>query len=88
MQLDPVNCNAFCARGLILWTPLRGFQVRPALRVINAALTINLSRYNARNYRSAILFHSGFHEAGWRDSDEAILANPHFALTYASRAFT
>jgi serine/threonine protein kinase/Tfp pilus assembly protein PilF len=87
LELDPVNCDAFCARGLILWTPLRGFQVRPALRALNAALTINPSRYNARNYRGAILFHSGFHEAAWKDSDEAILANPHYALAYASRGF-
>jgi serine/threonine protein kinase/tetratricopeptide (TPR) repeat protein len=87
LELDPVNCNAFCARGLILWTPLRGFQVRPALRALNAALTINPSRYNARNYRSALLFHSGFHESAWKDSDEAILANPHFALAYAGRGF-
>ncbi|MHB8755885.1 MAG: tetratricopeptide repeat protein [Candidatus Acidiferrales bacterium] len=87
LELDPVNCNAFCARGLILWTPLRGFQVRPALRAINAALTINPSRYNARNYRSAMLFHSGFHESAWRDSEEAILANPQYALAYATHAF-
>lgn len=87
LELDPVNCEAFCARGSLLWTPARGFQVRPALRALNAALTINPSRYSARNYRSAILFHSGFHKAAWRDSDEATLASPHFALAYASRAF-
>jgi DNA-binding winged helix-turn-helix (wHTH) protein len=30
LELDPVNCDAFCTRGMILWSPLRGFQFRPA----------------------------------------------------------
>jgi TolB-like protein len=87
LDLDPLNCNAFCARGMILWTPGRGFQVRPALRALNAAVTINPSRYNARSLRSALLFHGGFHEAASTDTDEAILANPGFALSYAGRAY-
>jgi eukaryotic-like serine/threonine-protein kinase len=87
LELDPVNCNAFCAHGMVLWSPLRRFQVRPALRALTAALTINPSRYNARTFRGAILFHSGFHEAANRDNDEALLANPQFALPYPSRAF-
>ncbi len=87
LELDPVNCNAFAARGTILWSPPRGFQVRPALRALNAALTINPSRASARSYRSAVLFHGGFHEAAWRDSDEAILTNPQFALPYTAQAF-
>ncbi len=87
LELDPVNCNAFAARGTIAWSPARGFQVRPALVALNAALTINPGRASARLYRSAVLFHSGFHETAWRDSEEAILANPHFALPYTSQAF-
>ncbi len=87
LELDPVNCNALCARGMIQWSPSRGFQVRPALRALNAALQVNPSRYNARNYRSAVLFHYGFHEDAYKDNDESILANPEFALSYASRGF-
>ncbi|MGC1187648.1 MAG: protein kinase [Candidatus Acidiferrales bacterium] len=87
LELDPVNCNAFCARGMILWSPARGFQVRPALKALNAAVTINPSRYNARSHRSGVLFHSGFYEAAYRDYDESILANPQFALNYAGRAY-
>ncbi len=87
LELDPVNCNAFCARGMVLWSPLRGFQARPALRALNAAVTINPSRYNARSFRSAVLFHAGFYEDACKDLDESILANPEFALAYVSRGF-
>ena len=87
LELDPVNCDAFCARGMILWSPLRGFQFRPALRALNAALKINPSRYTGRAHRSAILFHCGFHEAAYVDCDEGALANPEFALLYAGRAY-
>ncbi len=86
LELDPVNCDAFCTRGMILWSPLRGFQFRPALRALNAALKINPSRYTARAHRAAVLFHMGFHEAAFADYDEGVLANPEFALLYAGRA--
>jgi tetratricopeptide (TPR) repeat protein len=87
LDLDPLNCNAFCARGMILWAPSRGFQVRPAFRALSAAVTINPSRFFARSLRAGLLFHSGFHEESYRDNEEAILANPQFALAYASHAF-
>jgi DNA-binding winged helix-turn-helix (wHTH) protein/tetratricopeptide (TPR) repeat protein len=85
LEFDPVNCDAFCTRGMILWSPLRGFQFRPALRALNAALKINPSRYTARAHRAAVLFHMGFHEAAFADLDEGVLANPEFALLYAGR---
>ena len=88
LELDPVNCDAFCTRGMILWSPLRGFQFRPALRALNAALKINPGRYTARAHRAAVLFHFGFHEAAYADYDEGVLANPEFALCYAGRAQT
>jgi serine/threonine protein kinase len=87
LELDPVNCNAFCARGMVLWSPLRGFQIRPALRAFNAALKINPSRYVAHAIRGAALFHSGFHESAARDAEEAILANPEFALAHGSLGY-
>jgi serine/threonine protein kinase/tetratricopeptide (TPR) repeat protein len=88
LELDPVNCDALCARGMIQWSPSRGFQFRPALRALNAALKINPSRHNARAHRAAILFHFGFHEAALADYDEATIANPQFALSLAGRSLT
>jgi Flp pilus assembly protein TadD len=87
LELDPVNCVALCARGMVLWTPSRGFQVRPALRALNAALTVNPKHYNVRQLRGAVLFHYGFHEAARKDTDEAVLANPHFALSLTTHGF-
>ncbi len=87
LELDPVNCDAFCTRGMILFSPSGGYQFRPALRALNAALKINPSRCTARAHRAALLFHYGFHQAAYVDYDEGILANPEFALLYAGRAF-
>jgi len=87
LELDPLNCNAFAARGTILWSPARGFQVRPALVALNAALKINPNRASARAYRAGVFFHGGFHEAAARDTDEAILANPQFALPHTAHAY-
>jgi len=87
LDLDPVNCDALCARGMIQWSPARGFQVRPGLRALNAALKINPSRFNARTHRGGILFHLGFHEASLADLDEARIANPQFALVLAGRSY-
>ena len=80
LDLDPLQCHAQCARGQILFSPSRGFQNRAALRAMNAAVRIDPNRPDARQFRAAILFHLGFHEAAARDCEEAILANPRFAM--------
>jgi eukaryotic-like serine/threonine-protein kinase len=88
LELDPLNSEAFCARGLIHFSPSRGFQLAPALRAINAALKINPGRVPARAHRAAVLFHLGFHEASLEDYDEAVLANPGLAVAYSARSLT
>jgi serine/threonine-protein kinase len=80
LELDPVQCDALCARGTILWSPSRGFQTRPALRAMNAALKVNPNRFQARMFRAAIFFHIGFYEESGRDQQESLLANPGFAM--------
>lgn len=86
LELDPVQCDALCARGQILWSPARGFQNLPALRAMNAALKIQPGRYNFRHFRGVILFHLGFHEQADRDMQESLLANPAYALAITSHA--
>jgi TolB-like protein/Flp pilus assembly protein TadD len=88
LELDPVQCDALCARGLILWSPSRGFQNRPALRAINAALKVNPSRYNVRQLRGAILFHLGHYQQAERDVEESLLANPGYALGVQTQGMT
>jgi non-specific serine/threonine protein kinase len=87
LELDPVNSTALCAKGLILWSPTHGFQVRPAFRALTASLSVNRGRDVARVYRGAVLFHSGFYEPALEDYRENILANPRFALAHASLGY-
>jgi tetratricopeptide (TPR) repeat protein len=85
LDLDPVHCDALCARGTVLWSPSRGFQNSPALRAMNAALKVNPSRFQARMFRAAILFHIGFYEDSERDLRESLLANPGYAMAVTSQ---
>jgi len=77
LELDPVQCDAFCSRGMVLWSPSRGFQNRAALRALSAGLKVNPGRDNIRFIRGAILVHLGFYKAAERDLEECLLANPH-----------
>lgn len=70
LELDPVQCDALCARGVILWSPSRSFQNRAALRALNAALKIDPMRPTALHHRSAVLWHLGFLDAAWEDAAE------------------
>lgn len=80
LDLDPLQCDALCAGGQILWSPSRGFQNLPALRAMNAALRIHPGRYNFRHFRGVILFHLGFLEQAEHDMRESLAANPGYAL--------
>jgi TolB-like protein/Flp pilus assembly protein TadD len=80
LELDPVQCDALCARAQIVWSPSRRFQNRAALRALNAALKVNPSRIIARQIRGAILFHLGFYDDSERDIRETLLINPGYAM--------
>ena len=75
LELDPVQCTALCARGMILWSPPRSFQSRAALRALNAAIKIDPARPTARHQRSAILWHLGFLDAAEHDAKELQATN-------------
>jgi eukaryotic-like serine/threonine-protein kinase len=85
LELDPVQCDALGSRGMVLWSPSRGFQNQSALRALNAALKVNSGRFNIRQSRGAILFHLGFLKAAERDIDECLLVNPRYAFGVLSR---
>jgi tetratricopeptide (TPR) repeat protein len=88
LELDPVHCDALCARGQILWSPSRSFQNRAALRAMNASLKINPTREVARQFRAAILFHLGFYDQAERDIEETLLINPGHVLPVQSQGMT
>jgi eukaryotic-like serine/threonine-protein kinase len=81
LELDPVQCDALCARGMILWSPSRSFQNRPALRALNAALKIDPTRPTARHQRCGMLWHLGFLDAAWEDTEE-LPSNPVLSLMH------
>jgi serine/threonine protein kinase/tetratricopeptide (TPR) repeat protein len=87
LEIDPINCNALCSRAWISWSPVRGFQIRPAIRAFNSALKINPSFATAHAYRGVVLTHYGFHEIGAEDHNEATLIAPQFALPYAFKGY-
>jgi len=81
LELDPVQCDALCARSIVLFSPSRRFQSRAALRALNAALKINPLSQIARHYRSAVLWHLGFLDAATQDAEELQLANPALSMS-------
>jgi TolB-like protein/Flp pilus assembly protein TadD len=81
LELDPVQCDALCARAVILWSPSRSFQNRAALRALNAALKIDPMRLMARHSRAGVLWHMGFLDAAWEDAEE-MHSNPLLSLTH------
>ena len=76
LELDPVQCTALCARGMIVWSPSRSFNNRAALRALNAALRIDPSRPTARHQRSGVLWHLGFTQAAEADAQLLKLVSP------------
>jgi serine/threonine protein kinase/tetratricopeptide (TPR) repeat protein len=80
LELDPVQCDALCARGIVSFSSSRRFQNRAALRALNAALKINPLRQTARHQRSAVLWHLGFLDAATEDAEELQLANPALSM--------
>jgi serine/threonine protein kinase/tetratricopeptide (TPR) repeat protein len=87
LELDPVQCDALCARSMIVWSPSRKFQNRAALRALNAALKIDPNRQTARHQRAAVLWHLGFLDAATRDAEETTVGVPyvHLALVALQR---
>jgi TolB-like protein len=63
VALDPSNSVAQCSRGLVLWSPARGFQNSPALRALSIALKLNPANLTARLWRCLIFLHVGLFDA-------------------------
>ena len=80
LELDPVQCDALCARSVIVWSPSRKFENRAALRALNAALKIDPFRQTARHQRAAVLWHLGFLDAAARDAEEITVGTPYVHL--------
>ena len=90
LALDPRNSTAVCARGLVLWTPAKGFQHRAALRTFREVLRTNPSSPQALLWQGAVFLHIGLLEEAKELLAVALAGNPDDALTvgfYGQNAF-
>jgi len=88
LELDPVQSDAQCARGYVLFSPARRFQTRAALRALNAAVKVDPNSILARMMRAGVLVHLGFYDQAERDCGEILLLNPNYSQALQIRSLT
>jgi serine/threonine protein kinase/tetratricopeptide (TPR) repeat protein len=86
LELDPVHPTALCAHSQLLWSAAKGFQNRPALRAVTAALKVDSRCEPALHWRGCILFHLGYYSQAVQDMEEVLRIHPRSALARASLA--
>jgi TolB-like protein/tRNA A-37 threonylcarbamoyl transferase component Bud32 len=89
LALNPADSEALCARGRILWTPLKGYKNRQALLNLSESLKRNPGYHPSLVWRSLILLHCGVHEEAIEGLKEALAAHPDdgFALTFLGQVY-
>lgn len=90
LALDRQNPDAHCARGLVLWTAVKRYQNRNALRALREALRLNPGCHPALSWHGCILFHVGLYAEAEQVLAEAIATNPDdvFVLVFLSQIAT
>jgi len=86
LELDPVHPKALCAHSQLLWSAAKGFQNRPALRAVTAALKVDWRCEPALYWRGVVLFHLGYYSQAVQDLEEVLRMHPSSALARASLA--
>jgi TolB-like protein/tRNA A-37 threonylcarbamoyl transferase component Bud32/Tfp pilus assembly protein PilF len=81
---NPGDSHALCARGRVLWTPLKGYKNREALLALEESLRRSPGYHSALVWKSLILLHCGVHEEAIEGLHAALAAHPDdgFALTF------
>jgi eukaryotic-like serine/threonine-protein kinase len=89
LALNPADSEALCARGRILWTPLKGYKNRQALLNLSESLKRNPGYHPSLVWRSLILLHCGVHEEATEGLKEALATHPDdgFALTFLGQVY-
>ena len=88
LALDSRNSEAQCARGQVLWTPVKKFQNRAALRALATALELNPGCHPARVWQCLIFWHVGLLEESREGLMLALASQPDDALTLTNIAQT
>ena len=88
LAIDRENSEALAAKARLLWTPARGFQNRPALRALKAALRANAGSHRARVWQSLVMIHVGLLDEALEGLREALAAHSddNFTLTFLGQA--
>lgn len=88
LALDRKNAEAHCARGRILWTPVKGFQNRAALKAMRQSLLLNPGNHEALVWRSLVFLHVGMLDEAIEGLQAALATHPDdgFALTFLGQA--
>jgi tetratricopeptide (TPR) repeat protein/tRNA A-37 threonylcarbamoyl transferase component Bud32 len=85
---NPGDSHALCARGRVLWTPLKKYKNREALLALEESLRRTPGYHSALVWRSLILLHCGVHQEAIEGLNAALAAHPDdgFALTFLAQA--
>jgi predicted Zn-dependent protease len=81
LAIDPRNASAHASHGRILWTPVKGFKSKLALRTLNTALRLNRGCFQAQLWRCLILLHIGLLDEAREGLMEVLATHPNDAFT-------
>ena len=89
LALNPMDSEALCARGRILWTPLKGYKNRQALLNLSESLERNPGYHPSLVWKSLVLLHCGVHNEAIEGLKEALAAHPDdgFTLTFLGQVY-
>jgi TolB-like protein/tRNA A-37 threonylcarbamoyl transferase component Bud32/Flp pilus assembly protein TadD len=89
LALNPHDSEALCARGRILWTPLKGYKNRQALLNLSASLKRSPGYHPALLWKSLVQLHCGLHDEAIEGLQEALAAHPDdgYALTFLGQVY-
>ena len=76
ISIDPDLCDAYVARGRLLWSPLSGFSFEKAIRDLRRAAALNPRSVQAHWWLGAVYGHIGLLEQGFQEAQMATELNP------------
>ena len=76
LALDPNLAEAHYTRGLILWSPMKGFPHEQAIQSYKRALALNPNLDDAHHQLGQIYYHIGLFDKGRDEIQKALTINP------------
>jgi tetratricopeptide (TPR) repeat protein len=76
LVLNPDLAEAWFAKGLMLWTPVRRFPHDQAIAAYRRAISLNPRFDEAHHQLALVLLHVGLLDAAWAHIDSALAINP------------